>query len=99
MVYTIALILQAVLDIDYTWTILIIGVITVIYSFWWNESCSMGRCYSDDFTIWGLLCVVLWMVPGRLLGGLDNGFPTERLQVIDFNLGIGETKNTDSGLC
>ena len=33
MVYTIALILQAVLDIDYIYTILIIGVITIIYSY------------------------------------------------------------------
>ena len=32
MVYTIAIILQAVLDIDFIYTIIIISVITIIYS-------------------------------------------------------------------
>ncbi|MAO07603.1 MAG: sodium transporter [Alteromonas sp.] len=92
MVYTIALILQAVLDIDYIYTILIIGVITIIYSYFggmkavvWGDAIQMILLFGGL-----LVCLVYGWYLLQDAGGLEAGFPTERLQVIDFNLGIGE---------
>ncbi|NND64156.1 MAG: sodium/solute symporter [Flavobacteriaceae bacterium] len=92
MVYTIAIILQAVLDIDYIYTILIISVITIIYS--WQggmKAVVWGDAIQMILLFGGLLvCLVYGWQLVQDAGGLTNGFPTERLQVIDFNLGIGE---------
>ena len=92
MVYTIALILQAVLDINYVWTVLIIGVITLIYSFFggmkavvWGDAIQMILLFGGL-----LICLFYGWYLVDSMGGLESGFPTERLQVIDFNLGIGE---------
>ena len=92
MVYTIALILQAVLDIDYIYTILIIGIITIIYSYFggmkavvWGDAIQMILLFGGL-----LVCLVYGWYLLQDAGGLEAGFPTERLQVIDFNLGIGE---------
>lgn len=92
MVYTIALILQSVLDIDYTYTILIIGVITIIYSFFggmkavvWGDAIQMILLFGGL-----LVCLFYGWYLADSVGGLEGGFPAERLQVIDFNLGIGE---------
>ncbi|REE80558.1 SSS family transporter [Lutibacter oceani] len=91
MVYTIAIILQAVLDIDYVYTILIISVITIIYS--WQGGMKA--------VVWGDAIQMIILFAGLIIclffgwsllhehGGLVNGFDPERLQVIDFNLGIG----------
>jgi len=92
MVYTIALILQAVLNIDYVWTVLIIGVITVIYSFFggmkavvWGDAIQMILLFGGL-----LICLFYGWYLVDSIGGLESGFPTERLKVIDFNLGVGE---------
>jgi len=92
MVYTIAIILQAVLDIDFVYTILIISVITIIYS--WQGGMKA--------VVWGDAIQMIILFAGLIIclyfgwnllqehGGLANGFDPERLKVIDFNLGIGE---------
>lgn len=92
MVYTIALILQAVLDIDFVYTILIISVITIIYSWQggmkavvWGDAIQMIILFAGL-----LICLVYGWNLVQDNGGLVNGFDPERLQVIDFNLGIGE---------
>lgn len=94
MVYTIAIILQAVLDIDYLYTILIISVITIIYS--WQggmKAVVWGDAIQMILLFGGLLvCLIYgWHLLGEA-GGLTNGFPSERLAVIDFNFGIGENE-------
>ncbi len=94
MVYTIALILQAVLDINYAWTVLIIGIITIVYSFFGGMKAVVWGDAIQMILLFGGLLVCLfygWYLVDSL-GGLDNGFPVERLQVIDFNLGIGENQ-------
>lgn len=90
MVYTVAIILQAVLDIDYGYTVLIISVITIIYS--WQGGMKA--------VVWGDAIQMIILFIGLLVclgygwyllndyGGLANGFDPERLQVIDFNWGI-----------
>lgn len=92
MVYTIAIILQAVLDIDFVYTILIISVITIVYS--WQGGMKA--------VVWGDAIQMIILFAGLIIclyfgwnllqehGGLAQGFDPERLTVIDFNLGIGE---------
>jgi len=92
MVYTIAIILQAVLDIDFVYTILIISVITIIYS--WQGGMKA--------VVWGDTIQMIILFIGLIIclyygwnlvndhGGLTNGFDSNRLAVIDYNLGIGE---------
>ena len=92
MVYTIAIILQAVLDIDFVYTILIISVITIIYS--WQGGMKA--------VVWGDAIQMIILFVGLIIclyfgwsllqdhGGLAEGFNPERLKVIDFNMGIGE---------
>ncbi|MCI2229224.1 sodium/solute symporter [Polaribacter sp. MSW13] len=91
MVYTIAIILQAVLDIDFVYTILIISVITIVYS--WQGGMKA--------VVWGDAIQMIILFAGLIIclyfgwnllqehGGLANGFDPERLKVIDYNLGIG----------
>lgn len=94
MVYTIAIILQAVLDIDYIYTILIISLITIIYS--WQggmKAVVWGDAIQMILLFGGLIvCLVYGWQLVQDAGGLSSGFPTERLQVIDFNLGIGQNE-------
>jgi SSS family transporter len=92
MVYTIAIILQAVLDIDFVYTILIISIITIIYS--WQGGMKA--------VVWGDAIQMIILFVGLIIclyfgwnllqdhGGLATGFDPERLKVIDSNLGIGE---------
>ncbi len=92
MVYITAIILQSVLDVDYVYTILIISIITIIYSWQggmkavvWGDALQMIILFTGLiiclFYGWNLL---------QEFGGLAEGFNPERLQVIDYNLGIGE---------
>ncbi|MDC7995622.1 sodium:solute symporter family transporter [Altibacter sp. HG106] len=94
MVYTIAIILQAVIDIDYIYTILIISIITIIYSWQggmkavvWGDAIQMILLFGGL-----LICLVYGWELVQEAGGLQNGFSSERLQVIDYNLGIGENQ-------
>ena len=92
MVYTIAIILQAVLNIDFVYTILIISVITIIYSWQggmkavvWGDAIQMIILFAGL-----LICLYYGWDLVQQKGGFTEGFSPERLQVIDFNLGIGE---------
>lgn len=92
MVYTIAIILQAVLDIDFVYTILIISVITIIYSWQggmkavvWGDAIQMIILFAGLVT-----CLYYGWTLLNDHGGLASGFDPERLKVIDFNWGIGE---------
>ena len=92
MVYAIAIILQAVLDIDFVYTILIICIITIVYS--WQGGMKA--------VVWGDAIQMIILFAGLIIclyygwnilqehGGLPQGFEKERLQVINYNLGIGE---------
>lgn len=92
MVYTIAIILQAVLDIDYVYTVLIISAITIVYS--WQGGMKA--------VVWGDAVQMILLFAGLIVctyygwqllqdnGGLTAGFDPERLQVIDFNMGLGD---------
>ena len=92
MVYAIAIILQAVLDIDFVYTILIICIITIVYS--WQGGMKA--------VVWGDAIQMIILFAGLIIclyygwsilqenGGLPQGFENERLQVINYNLGIGE---------
>lgn len=98
MVYTVAIILQAVLDIDFVYTVLIISIITIIYS--WQggmKAVVWGDAIQMIILFVGLLVCLFYgwdLLQGQ--GGLENGFQIERLQVIDFNLGLGN--NQEYGL-
>ena len=91
MVYTIAIILQAVLDIDYIYTILIISVITIIYS--WQggmKAVVWGDAIQMILLFGGLLvCLIYGWQLVQDTGGFTE-FEAERLQVLDFNYGIGK---------
>ncbi|RKR14881.1 SSS family transporter [Maribacter vaceletii] len=98
MVYTVAIILQAVLDIDFVYTVLIISIITIIYS--WQggmKAVVWGDAIQMIILFVGLVVCLFYgwdLLQGQ--GGLENGFPTERLQVIDLNWGLG--MNQEYGL-
>ncbi len=92
MVYTIAIILQAVLDVDFVYTILIISVITIIYSWQggmkavvWGDAIQMIILFAGLLT-----CLFYGWHLWSTHGGAAVGFPPERLQVIDFNWGLKE---------
>jgi len=92
MVYTIAIILQAVLDIDYVYTILIISVITIVYSWQGGMKAVVWGDAIQMIILFGGLVISLYFGWNLLQehGGLAQGFDPERLKVIDYNLGIGE---------
>lgn len=92
MVYTIAIILQAVLDIDFVYTILIISVITIIYSWQGGMKAVVWGDAIQMIILFGSLIICLYFGWNLLQehGGLETGFDPERLQVINYNLGIGE---------
>ncbi|HHC79636.1 MAG TPA: sodium transporter [Flavobacteriia bacterium] len=92
MVYTIAIILQAVLDIDFVYTILIISVITIIYSWQggmkavvWGDAIQMIILFAGL-----LICLYYGWSLVQQKGGLAHGFDPERLKVIQSNIGIGK---------
>jgi SSS family transporter len=92
MVYTIAIILQAVLDIDFVYTILIISVITIIYSWQggmkavvWGDAIQMIILFAGLLT-----CLFYGWHLWSTHGGAELGFVPERLQVLDFNWGLEE---------
>jgi len=91
MVYAIAFILQAILNLDFGITILIISVITIIYS--WQGGMKA--------VVWGDAIQMIILFVGLivcLIYGWNNlsqsveaiAFDPARLNVIDFNWGIGE---------
>ncbi|MDO7170957.1 sodium:solute symporter family transporter [Mariniflexile sp. AS56] len=92
MVYTIAIILQAVLDVDFVYTILIICIITIVYS--WQggmKAVVWGDAIQMIVLFFGLIiCLYYGWTLLQEHGGLAQGFDPERLKVIDYNLGIGE---------
>lgn len=92
MVYTIAFILQAVLNIDFVYTILIISVITIIYS--WQGGMKA--------VVWGDAIQMLILFAGLIIclfygwdliqtnGGFSEILVAERLHVIDYNWGFSK---------
>ncbi len=92
MVYTIAFILQAVLNIDFIYTILIISIITIVYS--WQggmKAVVWGDAIQMIILFLGLIiCLIFGWQQLQANGGLVNGFDPERLKVLDFNWGLGK---------
>lgn len=91
MVYAIAFILQAVLDLDFAVTILIISVITIIYS--WQggmKAVVWGDAIQMIILFVGLIVCLIYGWSHLSSGGGTIAFDPERLQVIDFNMGIGD---------
>lgn len=83
-VYTIAIILQAVLDISFHWTILLITIITIIYSFMGGMKAVVWGDAIQMIILFGglVICIVYgWDLVSTNPG--FAGFDTERLQVID----------------
>ncbi|MEO1260785.1 MAG: sodium/solute symporter [Bacteroidota bacterium] len=91
MVYAIAFILQAVLNLDFSITILIISVITIVYS--WQggmKAVVWGDAIQMIILFIGLIvCLYYGWSHLSEMGG-QISFEPERLQVIDFNWGLGE---------
>lgn len=86
MVYTIAMILQAVLNISFHWTIIIISVITLIYSYQggmkavvWGDTIQMIILFA------GLIICLIYGWNLLQETGNFTGFDIERLQVVDFS--------------
>lgn len=90
MVFTMALIIQSVVGISFHWTLLIISVVTLVYSYQggmkavvWGDAIQMIILFSG---------LIICLIIGYSLmkdTGTFKGFDPERLQVIDFsNLGF-----------
>ncbi|MCD4770594.1 MAG: sodium/solute symporter [Bacteroidales bacterium] len=87
MVYTIAIILQAVLDVSFHWTILIISIITLIYSFQGGMKAVIWGDTIQMIILFGglIICLFYGWELVQSNGGLANGFDPERLKAIDFS--------------
>lgn len=87
MVYTIAIILQAVLDVSFHWTILIISIITLIYSFQGGMKAVIWGDTIQMIILFGglIICLFYGFELVKASGGLANGFDPERLKAIDFS--------------
>ncbi len=91
MVYAVAFILQAVLNLDFSITILIISVITIIYS--WQggmKAVVWGDAIQMIILFVGLLVCLYYGWSLLTEAGGEIVFEPARLQVIDLNMGIGE---------
>lgn len=90
MVYTLAFILQAVLNIDFLYTILLISVITIVYS--WQggmKAVVWGDAIQMIILFIGLIACLA--IGYHLIGGFSEvNFAQERLQIIDFNWGFSK---------
>lgn len=86
MVFTMALIIQAVVGISFHYTLIIISVVTLVYSYQggmkavvWGDAIQMIILFAG---------LVICLIVGYSLlkdTGTFNGFDAERLQVIDFD--------------
>ncbi len=90
MVYTIAIILQAVLDIDFIYTIPIISIVTIVYS--WQggmKAVVWGDAIQMIILFLGLVIILVfgWILMDQNGGSLSNINP-DRLQVIQNNFGL-----------
>lgn len=91
MVYAIAFILQAILNLDFGITILIISVITIIYS--WQggmKAIVWGDAIQMLILFVGLIVCLIYGWTNLSQGVESISFDASRLNVIDFNWGIGE---------
>lgn len=90
MVFTMALIIQAVVGISFHWTLLIISIVTLVYSYQggmkavvWGDAIQMVILFSGL-----IICLIIGYNLMKETGTF-TGFEQERLQVIDFsNLGL-----------
>lgn len=89
-VYTIAIILQSVLDISFHWTILIITIITIVYSYMGGMKAVVWGDAIQMVILFGGLLICIYYGWDVLKANPDfTGFDSERLQVIDIpNLGF-----------
>ena len=92
MVYTIAIILQAVLDVPFIYTIPIISIVTIVYS--WQggmKAVVWGDTIQMIILFLGLvICLVFGYVLMVQNGGSISAVDPERLVVIQNNLGLGD---------
>ncbi len=98
MVYTIAFILQAVLNIDFVYTILIISIITIVYSWQggmkavvWGDAIQMIILFAGL-----IICLFYGLNLVDTNGGFSEILSADRLQVVDYNWGF--TKGEEYGL-
>ncbi|MFP4844854.1 sodium:solute symporter family transporter [Winogradskyella sp. PE311] len=90
MVFTMALIIQAVVGISFHWTLLIISVVTLVYSYQGGMKAVVWGDAIQMIILFAGLIICLIIGYGLLKDtGTFEGFDADRLQVIDFsNLGL-----------
>jgi len=89
-VYTIALILQSVLNISFHYTIILITIITIVYSYMGGMKAVVWGDAIQMVILFGGLLICIYFGWDLLKANPDfTGFDSERLQVIDIpNLGF-----------
>ncbi len=95
-IYSIALVVQLITGLSFFWSVMILGLITLVYDILGGVR---GVVYSDVLQMFVLVAVLLLVFLLLLveLGGFSNllsTFPQERLQTLDFKhhgLGDGQT--------
>lgn len=92
MVYTIAIILQAVLEIDFIYTILIISVVTIVYSWQGGMKAVVWGDAIQMILLFGGLVICLGYGYFMMVenGGTLANVDPERFKVIQHNFGLGD---------
>ena len=95
MIYTVALVLSAVMNIPFWQTILLSGIITIIYSYQGGmKAVVWGDVIQMIILVFGIiLCIVYGL---QHIGGWDNfmaNLDQSRLEVIDFNMGSNKNES------
>ena len=92
MIYTVALVLSAVMEIPFWQTILLSGVITILYSYQGGmKAVVWGDVIQMIILVLGIIICVVYGLYN--IGGWDNflaGMDRSRLNVIDYNWGFSE---------
>ncbi|MEL6922722.1 MAG: sodium/solute symporter [Bacteroidota bacterium] len=92
MIYVVALVLAGVMDIPFEYTVLVSGIVTIIYAYQGGmKAVVWGDVIQMIILLLGLIiCTVYGLIQVGGLSGLSANVDVTRTNVLDFNWGIGE---------
>ena len=95
-VYSIALVVELITGLSFFWSVILLGVITVVYDVLGGIRAVMYSDVLQMIILVSVLVLVLALLVGQAggLGAMLDSFPNERQKAIDFaNHGLGDGKD------